>query len=114
MDGRSVTSYSAGSCTHTEHNEDKPWWRVDLVKEEPVSEVYIVNRLDGKINKLSNFEIRVGRLPFVVISPLHSNVQRLPLFNIYGPSYLQNKRTNSSVIKCWSLFELITNSKVMF
>ena len=105
MDGNSETSYGGGSCTHTRLNVDKPWWRVDLAKEEPVSEVYIVNRLGGEINKLSNFEIRVGRLPFVVIFPLHSNVQRLPLFNIYGPSYLQNKRTNSSVLKCRGLLE---------
>ena len=105
MDGNSATLYSDGSCTHTKNNEDNPWWRVDLVKEEAVSEVYIVNRVDASINKLSNFEIRVGRLSFVVIFPVHSNVQRPPLFNIYGLSYLQNKRTNSSIIKCRVLFE---------
>ena len=67
MDGNSATFYGDGSCTHTQLNVDKPWWRVDLAKEEPVSEVYIVNRDSGG-NRLSNFEIRVGRLPFVVAS----------------------------------------------
>ena len=54
MDGNSVNS-----CTHTK-KENKPWWRVDLGKEEQVSEVYIVNR-DLKEERLSNFEIIVGR-----------------------------------------------------
>ena len=67
MDGNSATLFGDDSCTHTRLNVDKPWWRVDLAKEEPVSEVYIVNRdLSGE--RLSNFEIRVGRLPFVVAS----------------------------------------------
>ena len=59
MDGNSLTSWPAKSCTHTK-KEDKPWWRVDLGKEEQVSEVYIVNR-DRYGERLSNFEIRVGR-----------------------------------------------------
>ena len=63
MDGNSATSFGAGSCTHT-GQEDKAWWMVDLGKVEHVTEVYIVNRnLAG--GRLSNFEIRVGRLPFV-------------------------------------------------
>ena len=62
VDGKSAT------CTHTNLGEDKPWWRVDLVEEEPVSEVYIVSR---GTEQLSNIEIRVGRLPyfFVIIFP---------------------------------------------
>ena len=61
VDGQRAT------CTHTKL-EDKPWWRVDLVEEEPVSEVYIVSR---GTEQLSNIEIRVGRLPyfFVIIFP---------------------------------------------
>ena len=67
MDGNSETTYSEGSCTHTPR-ADKPWWRVDLGQVEPVSEVYIVNR--GHPNwafRLSNFEIRVGKLAFLSI-----------------------------------------------
>ena len=64
MDGNSATSFGDSSCTHTAR-EDKAWWRVDLAKVEHVTEVYIVNSdlLAGE--RLSNFEIRVGRLPFV-------------------------------------------------
>jgi len=58
VDGDSSTSSSANSCTHT-NKENNPWWRVDLGKEEQVSEVYIVSR-DRHGERLSNFEIRVG------------------------------------------------------
>ena len=57
MDGNEATSWADNSCTHT-NKENKPWWRVDLGKEEQVSEVYIVNR-DSDGQRLSNFEIRV-------------------------------------------------------
>ena len=64
VDGNSATDYGDNSCTHTATGQNKPWWMVDLGKVEHVTEVYIVNRnLAG--GRLSNFEIRVGRLPFV-------------------------------------------------
>ncbi len=66
VDGISITDWNGKSCTHTQEGEDKPWWRVDLGQVEPVSEVYIVNRDTGSWgNRLSNFEIRVGRLLLV-------------------------------------------------
>ena len=68
VDGDSTTGFSQGSCTLTTQ-ENNPWWIVDLGQVEPVSEVYIVNRGDSLGNRLSNFEIRVGRLAFP-ISPL--------------------------------------------
>ena len=67
VDGNSETTYSKGSCTHTPR-ANKPWWRVDLGKVEPVSEVYIVNRGNPRwAVRLSNFEIRVGKLAFLSI-----------------------------------------------
>ena len=59
MDGNSAISWDAKSCTHT-YTERRPWWRVDLEKEEQVAEVYIVNR-QSYGQGLSHFEIRVGR-----------------------------------------------------
>ncbi len=68
VDGISSTNYVEGSCTHTQL-EDEPWGRVDLGQVEPGSEVYIVNRGDGSWGyRLSNFEIRVGRLQYLSIS----------------------------------------------
>ena len=64
MDGNSATDWKDNSCTHTNKNKNKAWWRVDLGKVEHVTEVYIVNRNANGV-RLSDFEIRVGRLPFV-------------------------------------------------
>ena len=67
MDGNSDTTYSKGSCTHTP-SVVEPWWRVDLGQEEPVSEVYVVNRGHPDFaSRLGNFEIRVGKLAFLSI-----------------------------------------------
>ena len=66
VDGNSATNYNRRSCTHT-MRENKAWWRVDLGQNEPVSEVYIVNRGSRWAYRLNNFEIRVGRLSFLLI-----------------------------------------------
>jgi len=58
VSSRGVDGNSVNSCTLT-NKENKPWWRVDLGKEEQVSEVYVVNR-DRRGERLSKFEIRVG------------------------------------------------------
>jgi len=61
VDGKTTTSYSQGSCTHTHYSTD-PWWRVDLGSSLPVAEVVIVNRACGGecATYLTNFEIRIG------------------------------------------------------
>jgi len=64
VDGKSATAWGANSCTYTE-DKGKAWWIVDLGKGEQVTEVYIVNR-DVLGGRLSNFEIRVGRLLFLI------------------------------------------------
>ena len=72
VDGKSETRYEVGNtCTHT-NNVKNAWWRVDLGQEEPVSEVYIVNRGDQCCGqRLDNFEIRVGRLSCLLILVFH-------------------------------------------
>ena len=80
MDGNSATDYRDNSCTHTNMNKNKAWWRVDLGKVEHVTEVYIVNRNANGV-RLSDFEIRVGRLPFVTS----------PVTLIYVYTYTFNK-----------------------
>ena len=59
VDGNSNTSSLAGLCSLT-NLELNPWWRVDLARMEPVSEVYVVNSGDCCTNRLNPFEIRVG------------------------------------------------------
>ena len=75
VDGNSNTIYDAGlTCTHT-LDEMNPWWRVDLGRVEPVTEVYLVSRGDCCEHSLSLFEIRVGRLDF--ISGMHIVYSRM-------------------------------------
>ena len=65
VDGNSNTSLNAGSSCASTQREHQPWWRVDLGREEPVSELYIVNRGDCCGARLENFEIRVGRSGYI-------------------------------------------------
>ena len=63
VDEISSTHFFLGSCSHTDTRDRKPpWWRVDLGRVEPVTEVYIVNRGDCCGFRLTRFQIRVGRL----------------------------------------------------
>ena len=57
MDGN--RSPNINKCTHT-NTDNKPWWRVDLGRVEPVAEVNIVNRARLP-ERLDGAEIRVGR-----------------------------------------------------
>ncbi len=59
VDGKSLTDYFAGSCTHT-LSENKPWWRVDLGSAHAVMKVIITNRGDCCSHRLSHVAIRVG------------------------------------------------------
>lgn len=59
VDGNSNTSSLAGLCSVT-NLELNPWWRVDLGRIEPVTEVYVVKRGVCCGNRLNPFEIRVG------------------------------------------------------
>lgn len=63
VDGDSSTNYFRAdlTCSHTMNGTPNPWWRVDLGRVEPVTEVYIVNRGDCCGARLSSFEIRVGK-----------------------------------------------------
>jgi len=61
VDGKINPSYYGGrTCSHTQ-DENYAWWRVDLGRVEPVTEVYVVNRGDNFGWRLDSFEIRVGR-----------------------------------------------------
>eukprot|EP00112_Aurelia_sp_Birch-Aquarium-sp1_P007636 Seg1833.4 transcript_id=Seg1833.4/GoldUCD/mRNA.D3Y31 product=Fucolectin-1 protein_id=Seg1833.4/GoldUCD/D3Y31 len=59
VDGNKDVRYTSGaSCTHTDDNNDEPWWSVDLGKPYLVHSVRITNR-DDPSERLSNFDITV-------------------------------------------------------
>ena len=62
VDGIYQTVFEKKPCTHTDNaGEISPWWRVDLGRVEPVSEVYLVNR-DCSIceDRLWSIDVRIG------------------------------------------------------
>ena len=63
MDGVRGTDTHTDKSSHTTDNPGTtdPWWRVDLEELLPVSEVYILNKGGCCGERLSGFEIRVGK-----------------------------------------------------
>ena len=62
VDGNTDSDYrTALSCTHTEENGRDPWWRVTLKTSCFISHIDIANRVDAAWDRLTNFEIRVGK-----------------------------------------------------
>lgn len=59
-DGKRLTYYTEGSCSHTAERETGPWWRVDLHQSYIISEVKITNRGDCCPERLDGAEIRIG------------------------------------------------------
>jgi putative heme-binding domain-containing protein len=59
IDGNTSSSYNAGGATHTQENEDHPWWELDLGSEQPVEKIVVWNRLDGLHQRLAGFTLRV-------------------------------------------------------
>ena len=81
MDGNSDGDFNNGlSCSHTNYGDTDPWWRVDLGSSQPVSEVFIVNRIHCQ-DRLSDMEIRVGKKLNILYS-LSKNSKRSFGFNL--------------------------------
>ncbi len=62
IDGNTNGLYGAGSQTHTQEMEMKPWWEVDLGGEFPIDAVVIWNRTESAgtyIRRLENFTLTV-------------------------------------------------------
>ncbi|XP_072364003.1 fucolectin-like [Scyliorhinus torazame] len=59
IDGNLNAFYKNWSCTHT-NTDDKPWWSLDLFREEAILSVKITNRQDCCAERLNDAEVRVG------------------------------------------------------
>ena len=60
IDGRNDGSYGAGTSTHTNENEDKPWWEVDLGSVQAIESVKVWNRTDDDLGRrLDQFQVVV-------------------------------------------------------
>lgn len=61
IDGKTDGSYNSGTQTHTEENENKPWWEVDLGKNAAIDGIVIWNRSEDAAlaNRLEGFTLTV-------------------------------------------------------
>uniref|UniRef100_A0AAZ1XKW8 Fucolectin tachylectin-4 pentraxin-1 domain-containing protein n=1 Tax=Oreochromis aureus TaxID=47969 RepID=A0AAZ1XKW8_OREAU len=60
IDGRRISFYSNGFCSHTAEDETDPWWRVDLQRSFTITAVKVTNRGDCCAERLDGAEIRIG------------------------------------------------------
>ena len=56
VDGKVDGNYGHNSVTHTNF-QSKPWWQVDLSKEETIRQINIYNRTDTAQDRLANFDV---------------------------------------------------------
>lgn len=56
VDGKVDGNYGHNSVTHTNF-QSKPWWQVDLAKEETIRQINIYNRTDTAQDRLANFDV---------------------------------------------------------
>ena len=56
VDGKTDGDFRHQSVTHTNF-QSKPWWQVDLDKEETIRQINIFNRTDTAQDRLSNFNV---------------------------------------------------------
>jgi len=60
IDGRTEGSFGNGSQTHSDENEDHPWWELDLGGARPVESIVVWNRTEGPLGKrLDGFTLTV-------------------------------------------------------
>src|SRR4030095_2433740 len=50
VDGNTNGSYGSGTQTHTNENEERPWWELDLKSPQPISAITVWNRTEQNGN----------------------------------------------------------------
>jgi putative heme-binding domain-containing protein len=62
IDGNTSGDYGSGGQTHTQENDPRPWWELDLVTVKPIEAIVIWNRSEGGgqyAQRLDNFQLTV-------------------------------------------------------
>lgn len=62
IDGRTDGDYASGTETHTQENERRPWWEVDLRSQQPIDSIVIWNRSENNgeyARRLEGFTLSV-------------------------------------------------------
>jgi hypothetical protein len=59
-DVRTDSSYSSGTQTHSQENEARPWWELDLGNEQAIESLMIWNRVDGGLgSRLEGYTLTI-------------------------------------------------------
>lgn len=72
IDGNKDSTFSAGSCTHT-NEQTNPWWRLDLLDPYIVTSIVITNRGDCCEFRINGLQIHIG-------NSLHENGVANPMW----------------------------------
>lgn len=75
IDGNTSDRYGDGGQTHTQENEDHPWWELDLGREAQVTAVEIYNRFEGN----ESFRQRLDGYTLMLL-----DAQRRPIYQKAG------------------------------
>lgn len=62
IDGNTAGEFASGTITHTNENEEKPWWEVDLGADLPLDSISVWNRTDENgrfVERMEGFELSV-------------------------------------------------------
>ncbi|MDA0836561.1 MAG: GDSL-type esterase/lipase family protein [Planctomycetota bacterium] len=59
IDGGTSGVYNHGTATHTNENENNPFWEVDLLGEYPVDKIVVWNRIDCCWDRLNDFTLSI-------------------------------------------------------
>jgi azurin len=62
IDGKTDGAFGSGTITHTNENEDEPWWEVDLGSDLPLDTISVWNRTDENghfVDRMDGFELSV-------------------------------------------------------
>ena len=60
IDGNTAGSYQGGGQTHTQENQENPWWELDLGSEQPIDSIVVWNRTDAELGKrLDGFKVSI-------------------------------------------------------
>ena len=85
VDGLVDGQWDVRSTTHTNH-EAKPWWEVDLGKDEIIYGVAVYNRLDCCGDRLQNFDVSLTDASGQVTKTTHFGVGVLVTYPVHIPN----------------------------
>lgn len=96
IDGNTSGVWQQGSVTHTQPNDQLPWWQVDLGVNADIDDITIWNRTNCCANRLADFTVFVSVTPFPADATI-AELQADPTVWSYTNSGVAGTTTNIAV-----------------